>query len=168
MTAVRCLPVALIALILAGGVGAPAGGAENAIRAWKSWKSIEAAIALHPLDGPDDMLEKVEIIEDRVDALDGERIRLQTEAAQNLERLRALRMQRESLQDLAEIKPGGDPQTRQRLHDLSERTRREEILLELRRESVDELEEELVRMRGLAAAYREKAGNLMIREQGAP
>ena len=36
---------------------------------WKSWADISRAIALRPLDGPEDILEKREIIEDRLDDL---------------------------------------------------------------------------------------------------
>ena len=42
---------------------------ENAINAWKQWKDIGPAIELRSLDDPSDILEKAEIIEDRVDKL---------------------------------------------------------------------------------------------------
>jgi predicted nuclease with TOPRIM domain len=156
-----------MALLFMGGVFAFADDTVDAITAWKRWKSIEAAIALRPLDGPEDIIEKAEIIEDRADELKGEKARLEGEADLNRQKLRTLRSQREVLQDLAEIKPSGDSQTRNRLHDLAERIGREEMLLKMRRQSVDELEEELVQMKELAVEYRERAKILMIQERGA-
>ena len=168
MTVVRSVILILMALLFMGGVCAFADDTEDAITAWKRWKSIEAAIAVRPLDGPDDIIEKAEIIEDRADELKGEKARLEREADLNRQKLRTLRSQREVLQDLAEIKPGGDSQTRNRLQDVAERIGREEMLLKMRRQSVAELEEELVQMKKLAVKYREKARDLMIQERGAP
>jgi hypothetical protein len=168
MAVVRSVILILMALLFMGGVCAFADDTEDAITAWKRWKSIEAAIAVRPLDGPDDIVEKAEIIEDRADELNGEKVRLEREADLNRQKLRTLRSQREVLQDLAEIKPGGDSQTRNRLHDLAGRIAREEMLLRIRRESVSELEKELVRMNELAVEYREKARDLIIQERGAP
>jgi hypothetical protein len=164
----RSAILVLMALLFTGGVRAFAGDTEDAVTAWKRWKSIEAAIEVRPLDGPDDIIEKAEIIEDRADELKGEQARLEMEADLNHQKLRALRSQREVLKDLAEIKPAGDPQTRNRLNDLAERIGREERQLKMRRRSVAEMEEELIRLRGLAVEYREEAENLMIREGGAP
>jgi hypothetical protein len=168
MNMVRSVILILMALLFTGGVRAFADDTEDAITAWKRWKSIEAVVEVRPLDGPDDIIEKAEIIEDRVDELKGEQARLELEADLNRQKLGSLRSQREVLQDLAEIKPAGDPQTRNRLNDLAERIGREERRLKMRRQSVDELEEELIRMRGLAVEYREKAENLVIREGGVP
>jgi len=166
MTVVRSVILILMALLFMGGVYAFAGDTEDAITAWKRWKSIDAAIAVRPLDGPDDIIEKAEIIEDRADELKGEKARLEREADLNRQKLRTLRSQREVLQDLAEIKPGGDSQTRNRLQDVAERIGREEMLLRMRLQSVAELEQELIRMKGLAVEYRKKAENLMIKERG--
>ena len=168
MTVSRSVILILMALVFMGGVCAFADDTEDAITAWKRWKSIEAAIEVRPLDGPDDIIEKAEIIEDRADELKGEKARLQTEAELNRQKLQTLRRQRESLQDLREIKPGGDSQTRNRLYDLAERIGREERLLKMRRESAAELEKEFAHMNELALEYREKARDLMIRERGAP
>ena len=168
MTVVRSVILILMVLLFMGGVCAFAEDTGDAITAWKRWKSIEAAIAVRPLDGPDDIIEKAEIIEDRADELKGEKARLEREADLNRQKLRTLRSQREVLQDLAEIKPGGDSQTRNRLQDVAERIGREEMLLKMRRQSAAELEEELVQMKKLAVKYREKARDLMIQERGAP
>jgi hypothetical protein len=168
MTVVRSVILILMALLFMGGVCAFADDTEDATTAWKRWKSIEAAITVRPLDGPDDIIEKAEIIEDRADELKGEKARLEREADLNRQKLRTLRSQREVLQDLAEIKPGGDAQTRNRLQDVAERIGREEMLLKMRRQSAAELEEELVQMNELAVEYREKARDLIIQERGAP
>ena len=167
--AFRPILLILIALVVwvTGGAYALAADTEDSITAWKQWKSIDAAIALRPLDGPDDIIEKAEIIEDRVDELKREKARLEKEIDLNRQKLQILRNQREVLRDLAEIKGGGDSQTRQRLHDLAERIRREETLLKKRKETVAELETELARWKNLAAEYREKARLLKVKEGGA-
>ncbi|MCZ7583120.1 MAG: hypothetical protein M5R36_07170 [Deltaproteobacteria bacterium] len=165
----RAVPVLLLtaAISLSSAVLARADDAPSP-DAWKQWKSIDAAIALRPLDGPDDIVEKAEIIEDRVDDLAREKTRLQAELDSGGQRLDNLRRQREALQDLAEIQRGGDPQTRQRLHDLAGRIRREETRLADLRSSLAGLEKELERMRALAADYRAKAETLKQREGGRP
>ena len=161
-------PLPLIAIVLVfqvmGGVYLVADDTAESVTAWTRWKSIEAAIALRPLDGPDDIIEKAEIIEDRSDDLTRERARLEEEMIPVRRKLQAMRDQREVLRDLADIKIGGDTQTRERLQDLAERIRREESLSKMMKESMAELAGELERMRDLAAAYREKARLLRLEE----
>ena len=66
------------------GSGEREGGArvEDPVQAWRHWKQIDRAIALDELDGPDDILGKEEIIEDRIDDLTEEGARLQQSAAE--------------------------------------------------------------------------------------
>lgn len=157
----------MILILLVFGAGFVfAGDLEKSITAWKEWKNIDAAIALRPLDGPEDILEKVEIIQDRIDELEREKIRLDKEMEVNHQKLENLRNQREVLYDIAEIKQGRDSQTRQRLNDLAERIRMEEKLIKLRRQSSLELEKEFTRMKKMANDYREKARLLKLEEGG--
>lgn len=166
--AVRFPSLILIALVLwvTAGVYAVAQETEDSVAAWKRWKSIEAAIALRPLDGPEDIIEKAEIIEDRADDLAREKARLEVETTRGREQIQRLEDQREVLRELEEIRLSGDLRSRQRLQDISERIRREEALLKRIGESVVGLEEELARMSALAAEYREKARLLRIEEGG--
>lgn len=167
MKILRAIVLICIALVV-GSTGLVHGGdTEDAITAWKKWKSIDGAIQLRDLDGPEDILEKAEIIEDRADDLEAEKKRLESEIETSEKKLTTLHNQQQMLKDLAEIKLGGDPQTRQRLNDLVERIRREERLLQMRRQSVADLEKELARMKELAAAYHKKARELRIKEGGA-
>ncbi len=160
----------LICVLMISAMGythAIAGEIDDSATAWKRWKNIDAAIALRPLDGPGDIIEKAEIIDDRADELDGEKIRLNNEIDTHSKKLANLRNQREILRDLADIQMGGDRQTRQRLQDLAERIRGGENQLKRRRESVLALGKELARMKNLAAMYREKARLLRIKEGSA-
>jgi hypothetical protein len=159
--------ICALMILAMGYTHAVAGEIEDSATAWKRWKNIDAAIALRPLDGPGDIIEKAEIIDDRTDELSSEKIRLNKEIDFQQKKLVNLRNQREVLQDLADIQMGGDSQTRQRLQDLAERIRRGEILLKLYRESILELENEFARMKKLAAMYREKARLLRLKEGGA-
>ena len=153
--------LALFAIVV---LHASAGESEEFLTAWKGWKSIEGAIAIRPLDGPEDIIERAEIIEDRVDDLARERGRLEGVEARLRDRLRQLRSRREALRDLEEIRLSGDAQSRQRLQDVAGRIRREEGLLKEAGESITGLEVELARMEELAAAYREKARILKMEE----
>lgn len=138
------------------------------IFAWKQWKSIDAAIALRSLDGPEDIREKAEIIADRLDELKREKTRLEKEIDQNQQTIQSLRNQRDILQDLAELQQGGDTQTQQRIHELTERIQQQEQLLKMRRESLRGLVQELERIKRLLADYQQRANSLQRREGGAP
>jgi predicted nuclease with TOPRIM domain len=161
--------IALLVVILLwilGVVCAFADSDDDAIFAWKKWSSIDAAIALRPLDGPEDIREKAEIIEDRIDELKREKARLEREIDLSNQKLQSLRNQKAVLQELEDVKMGSDSQGRQRLQDLSERIRREEHLLKMKRKSLAELEVWITKMTNLAAEYREKARILEIQEGG--
>ena len=158
----------VLMLWAAAGACAVADQGSDSIDAWKKWKSIDSAVVLRPLDGPEDILEKAEIIEDRTDELKTEKVRLENWNENQRKKLNTLYNQREILRDLSEIKMGGDTQIRQRLHDLTERIRREEIVAKSINASVAELDGVLVRMINLATEYREKARLLKLKEGGAP
>jgi len=133
--------------------------------AWKAWKDLSRAIALRPLDGPDDILEKAEIITDRLDDLRQERKALQTELEKWKDRQQSLELQMEVLEDLAQVQRGGDLQLQQRLHGLREDLGRAARRIGVLKGALGELDEELSRLDGLAAAYARKAAELRRREE---
>ncbi len=170
MRFVRPILIFLLATVLTGVAGTTVLAEESvdSINAWKRWKKIDDAIAPRPLDGPEDILEKAEIIEDRVDELKREKARLDKELEFSRQLLQNLINQKEIIEDLAEVQQGGDTQSRRRIHDLTDRIQREEELVKERKESISGLQTELSRMSTLAASYREKAKNLKIHEGGSP
>ncbi|MBZ0271892.1 hypothetical protein K8I61_07625 [bacterium] len=162
----RRQPLAAAAMILAvlAALGAHAADPDLAPAAWKSWTSIDAAIAIRELDGPEDIIEKAEIIEDRVDALARERERVKAEETEIAERTASLREQRQALREIADLQFGGDVRARQRLRDLAERIRGGEAAVAARRASAAEIETERSRLAALAEEYRRKAETLRKRE----
>lgn len=165
----RRLTIVLFLMALMGLMGwayAFAADSEKGVTVWKQWKSIDAAIALRPLDGPEDIIEKAEIIEDRVDAFAKESRRIDQEIEGTAGTLQTLRLQREVLMDLSEIKFGPDAQTRQRLHDLIQRIQIHESRLKKLKQSNAELQKEHIRWKTMAIQYREKARQLRLKEGG--
>lgn len=161
-----CIAIILVVLAFFSAAALPvsAGESKDALGAWREWKSIDAAIAIRPLDGPEDIIERAEIIEDRVDDLAREGDRIEGIGARVRKRLTQLRNQRDVLRDLEEIRMSGDAQSRRRLQEVTVRVRREEDLLKRVEESVAELVSELIRMKDLAAGYRERAEELRNEE----
>lgn len=137
----------------------------NPYMPWKSWKSIDAAIALRDLDGPEDIVEKAEIIEDRIDELKDEEKELGKGLVDAKSQLTSLKSQKDVLQGLADVKMGGDQQTRRRLQELTHRIRQKEKEVKLRLEAGGELDKEIDRLTEMAVQYREKARQLEIRER---
>jgi hypothetical protein len=133
--------------------------------AWKGWPDIERATALRPLDGPDDILEKKEIIEDRLDDLHIEEKKLRTVIEGWHERQQALEMQREVLDDLAEVQRGGDLQLQQRLHTLREDMRQIATRIKTPTQALAELKKEQQRLHELARQYADKAQKLRREEE---
>jgi hypothetical protein len=157
----------VLAIGMLGSAVAAADTDEQSIFAWKKWKSIEAAIVLRNLDGPEDILEKAEIIEDRIDMFNREKAALNKSIAVHRRMADNLKNQREVLRDLSEIRQGGDFQTQQRLHEIAEQIQQEEHLLALRKSSVADLDKELNRLKRVFAAYKKKAQQLQIKESNA-
>jgi len=149
-------------------VTAGADSVEDGINTWRQWKDIHKAIELRTLDDPADIIEKAEIIEDRVDELSREKNRLQLDRQTGTQKLRALEAERELLKDLAEVRHGGDFQTSQHLQELAERIQREEHLQKVREDSLEGLGKEIDELRKLAAQYRERAENLRNKERRTP
>ena len=155
---------AAVAMLLFGTSAFAADSKEQSAFAWKKWKSIQAAVALKALDGPDDILEKAEIIEDRIDLLKKEEAKLAQGLKDGRQKLKTLDNQREVLKELAEIRQGGDVQTQQRLHKIAEEIQQENHLLTLRNVSFSELKKELKRLKRLLSDYRKKAHALRMKE----
>ena len=133
--------------------------------AWKSWKDLSRAIALRGLDGPDDILEKAEIIADRIDDLRQEQKQLKASLQEWSDRHQALELQLEVLDDLAEVQRGGDLQLQQRLHSLREDLGKATGRMQIFDASLKDLEQELDRLDGLAKQYAKKAEDLRRREE---
>jgi len=138
----------------------------DAVAAWKRWKEIVRAIEPGDLDGPQDILEKEEIIQDRVDDLAAEDERLAGTRSQWRGRLQAALVQLEVLDDLAEIQLGGDLQLQQRLENVREDVRRGSEWLKRIDESRGELATEMKRLRELARGYLNRAEELRRQEEG--
>lgn len=133
--------------------------------AWKAWKDLSRAIALRPLDGPDDILEKAEIIIDRLDDLRREKETLRTELEKWRDRHQSLELRLEVLEDLAQVQRGGDLQLQQRLHGLREDLGKAARRMGVLKGSLEELDKELERLDDLAEEYSQKAAELRRREE---
>ena len=138
--------------------------ASDAAQVWKTWTDLSRAIRLMPLDGPGDILEKAEIIEDRIDDLSREEQRLEEKAGEWMSRHRSLGMQLEVLEDLAKVQLGGDLQLQQRMHTMREGRRMAVHRTDVFERSLAELRRELGQTHGLVQEYKKKAEELRRRE----
>lgn len=145
-----------------------AGETTASIDAWRNLKSIDAAIALAPLDGPEDIREKAEIIADRLDELQRESARLARESEQDEQIIRSLRNQRDILRDLAELRQGQHTRDPQQLHELTERILQNEQLLKRRKDSMRDLQQTMDILKGRLEEYQEKADSLQRKEGNLP
>lgn len=136
--------------------------------AWKRWQDLSRAIALRPLDGPEDIREKAEIIQDRLDDLRQESRKLETGLQEWTERREALGAQLEILDDMARLQRGGDLHLQQRVHALREDGREATQRTRVLELSHRQLKSELSRLEELAAQYEEQAEQLRRREEGNP
>ena len=93
---------------------------ELRLQVWRTWKDISAAVAIDSLDGPSEVTEKAEIIEDRIDALGEHRDRLAELTLKWRKREKSLALQLEVLDDLAELRLGGDLGLLQRIESAKE------------------------------------------------
>ncbi len=154
-----------VAMLLFCNGAVAADSAEQSASAWKKWKSIQAAVALKALDGPEDILEKAEIIGDRIDMLKKEQTKLERGVKEGRQKIKTLENQREVLKELAEIRQGGDVQTQQRLHKITEQVQQENHLMSVRETSLRDLKKELDRLKRLLSSYRNKAHDLRTKER---
>ena len=134
------------------------------VQSWRHWKDLERAIRLRPLDGPEDILEKAAIIEDRIDDLSRVQETLLQLSQDWTSKQESLELQLEMLEDLAKVQLGGDLQLQQRLHVLRERRRMATHSTGLVSESLEDLAIELARQRARVEEYRTKAEDLRRRE----
>ena len=145
----------------------PAPAGDPAWR-WKAWPDLDRAIALRPLDGPEDILEKADIIADRLDTLAGEGRGLEKRLEGWKQRHAGLEVQTESLEDLAAVQRGADVQLQQRIHALRADLRHAAQRRRLLRAVLAALRREEARLHALFENYRSKAAELKRREGGAP
>lgn len=112
-------------LLLALWLSASGVTAQPTVPDWRAWKDLTAAIAIAPLDGPDELLEKAEIIADRVDALARARRDLSARCTAIDLGLARIESQLEVLLDFAATRGSRVVEMRQQLHSL--RSRRQEL-----------------------------------------
>jgi prefoldin subunit 5 len=133
---------------------------------WTTWKKLAQAIQLRPLDGPEDIAEKIEIIEDRMDELKQERKRLEKLISVWEERYEALKLQFESLDDLADVQRGGDLQLQQRVHTIRSDLRKAEQRMRIIKGSYKGIEGEIDRFEALMTQYEDEAAAIRRDEGG--
>ncbi len=133
--------------------------------AWWRWPPVHAAIAIAPLDGPQDILAKEEILADRIDALVIESARLDTLAAAWQARSVAMTAQLEVLEDLADVQLGGDLEFQQRTGSVREEVVQAAEQITTFAATRTALAEELIRLRSLSETYRQQAAQLREEEE---
>jgi hypothetical protein len=132
---------------------------------WATWPDIGPAIALETLDGPADILEKEEIIADRIDALVAEDGRLDTVEITWRDRSLALAAQLEVLEDLAGLQIDGDLESQQRLDAIRQDLLEAQRLVARVEGSRAGLSQQLVKLQALSLDYRTRAARLRTREE---
>ena len=152
--------VASVAVVAGSAQGEAPEAEVDPAYAWTIWKDLSRAIALQKLDGPGDIVEKADIIRDRIDDLTAERLRLATALEEWSDRHESLEIQLEVLEDLAKVQLGGDLQLQQRMHHMRERhsmaTDRKKALAG----SIRALDVEVKRLTDMAKAYKQEANEL--------
>lgn len=158
-------PILLAAFLSLVPLPGRAGAEDDQLTAWKHWKDISTAILIRTLDGPEDILEKAEIIEDRRDQLTREKTRLKEARENKSQRLEAWENQRDILHELDAFGRGKDLQSRQHQLDLTEQIREERNQIARLEESLEEIEGEISRYHQLANQYRDQARRLRAQEE---
>ena len=133
---------------------------------WKTWKNLSRAIELQKLDGPEDIIEKADIIKDRIDDLSEEQEQLATIRQEWSDRADALEIQLEVLEDLAKVQLGGDLQLQQRMHRMREGRSMATNRLEVLTRSIRELDTEVGELAEMVTEYHKQAAELQRREAG--
>ncbi|RME03780.1 MAG: hypothetical protein D6812_04925 [Deltaproteobacteria bacterium] len=126
---------------------------EARITAWKAWKDIGKAIELSPLDGPEEITEKIEIIEDRIDALEGVRSALTAEQRTLEEERDALALKIAELQKVIDMRSRTDLLLQRRLQSLKSQRAALSPRIERLEETLGELAAEVARLRNLRQRY---------------
>ncbi len=157
---------ALYAVLAASALAQPQ--APGDVLAWRAWEDIGPAIAPAPLDGPDEVLEKAEIIADRKDDLVRELGRITPRCEAVRARLDGARQQLRAARELSELRGGRDLQLRQRMHDLRDRRRGLELSAGACTESLAGLDQEIARLAERHSAYLTQAAGLRAEEGETP
>ncbi len=131
---------------------------------WKTWTDLSRAIELRKLDGPEDIIEKADIIEDRIDDLSEEREKLAAARQEWADKNDALEIQLEVLEDLAKVQLGGDLQLQQRMHRMREGRSMAANQLEILTRSISELDIEVGGLTEMVTEYKKQAEELRRRE----
>ena len=131
---------------------------RDPVFAWLNWRDLTPAITLRELDGPDDILEKSDIIKDRLDAVMAEQIRLTSSLTEWTDRQGSFAIQIEVLDDLAKVQRGGDLRLQQRLHNMREGRRVAAQRVSGLTKSLSLLKAELTRLQDLLQAINERVG----------
>ncbi len=138
------------------------------LQAWRSWKDIAPAVVVAPLDGPEEVLEKAEIIADRRDALGREQARV----AVHCEGLRAtvngVDQQLAATRDMLDVRGGRDLLLRRRARDLRSRQRALRTLTASCEANLEALGAALVEVAARHDAYLRRAQALRAEETGTP
>lgn len=137
----------------------------DSVYTWKNWKNISPAIDIRPLDGPTDIIEKEEIILDRLDDLKIERKKLVIAANLWQRRMQIIEVQLELLDDLIEIQRGEDLQMQRRLHSARNDLRKVSQYIVLYITSLHELNKEIDHLSLLLITYKHKAESIRHDEE---
>lgn len=132
---------------------------------WRGLPTIAPAIAVAPLDGPEDLREKIEIIEDRIDLLATERKRIVYALKALTQSRQAQELQLEMLEDLSQINCESDVQLQQRLHDLQHQLSQYIRRIQAYEHAFAALENELDHLKGFAQQYRLQTEDLLKKER---
>ncbi|RME51025.1 MAG: hypothetical protein D6795_08985 [Deltaproteobacteria bacterium] len=151
----RFLFLLLPILLGAGSPDAERSTFEARITAWKAWKDIGKAIEIAPLDGPEEITEKIEIIEDRIDALEGVRAALTAELKALEEERDALTLKISELQKVIDMRSRTDLLLQRRLQSLKSQRAALSPRIERLEETLGELAAEVTRLRNLGRQYEE-------------
>lgn len=142
------------------------GPLSEPLTAWQRLPSIEAAIAVDPLDGPEEITAKAEIIADRRDALLAAQAKLARDCGEIGEAAAGVRRQTEALRDLASVSGGRELKLRQRQQDAHARQREMDRMLRTCAESKAGIEMLLARTAALLEEYMKRAHTVRREETG--
>ncbi len=142
-------------------------GSED-LQVWQTWKSIDAATTLAPLDGPDEVLEKAEIIADRRDALSAEQRRISERCEAIAAGVAGVEQQLEGTREIIRVRGGRDGVLRRRVHAFRTRKRELEDLGRVCEESRSGLSKALADLGAQHTRYLEQAKALRAEEGTSP
>ncbi|MBT4096092.1 MAG: hypothetical protein HOM68_28780 [Gemmatimonadetes bacterium] len=148
-------------------VDSAVGVAMDPLQPWRQWPSIDRAVELGRLDGPTDILEKGEIIADRLDDLRREDAMLDSLKQIWEGRDLALAGQLEVLEDLADLQLGGDLQLQQRIQTVRDNATETLRWRERIATATNQLDSRITRLQLRADEYKRRADQLRRLEEEA-